>query len=215
MFGPNVSSWVAGWVDISPIWFVIPILLFTIFGSFAQGALVLYGAGLDASSVIHRLPRVQATLLLAVVGIALVYIGYFVYNLVSATGAFVTILVVITTPWMVINLIGHIQRKGWYKPEDLQVWNEGRRGGIYWFAAGWNLRALAAWAPATIVGLLFTQTTVWSGPWATAVAGIDMSVISSGVIAGVLYLLMTKLFPEPEYLLGEAIATDEVDHAGL
>jgi purine-cytosine permease-like protein len=63
-----------------------------------------------------------------------------------------------------------------------------------------------AWIPAVVVGLLFTQTTLFTGPWATKINGIDMSFISAAVIAAVLYLLLVRLFPEPREVMGPVTA---------
>jgi purine-cytosine permease-like protein len=202
MFPADAATWVQGWVAISPTWYVVPIMLVALLGTFAQGAVCLYGTGLDFSSLFPKLRRVPATLLLSSIGVAFVYVGFFLWSLMDSVSAFVVILVVLTTPWMVINLIGYRTRRGWYSPEDLQVFNQGRRGGIYWYTGGWNLRALAAWLPAVAVGLMFTQTTLLTGPWATAVKGIDMSFISAAAIAGVLYVVFLKLFPEPREVMG-------------
>jgi purine-cytosine permease-like protein len=204
MFPADAATWVQGWVAISPTWYAVPILLIALLGTFAQGAVCLYGTGLDFSSLFPKLHRVPATLALSSIGVAFVYVGFFVWNLMDSVSAFVVILVVVTTPWMVINLLGYWTRRGWYEPADLQVFNEGRRGGIYWYTGGWNLRALGAWLPSVVVGLLFTQTTLLTGPWATKISGIDMSFISAALLAAVLYLLLTRLFPEPRETMGPA-----------
>ncbi|MDX6730471.1 MAG: hypothetical protein QOC54_419 [Baekduia sp.] len=206
MFPADAPTWVAGWVAISPTWYMIPVLFIALLGTFAQGAVCLYGTGLDFSSLFPRLERVPATLALSSIGVALVYIGFFAFDLIGSVSAFVVLLVVVTTPWMVINLLGYWLRSGWYDPAALQVFNQGERGGIYWFTGGWNLRALVAWVPAVVVGLLFTQTTLFSGPWATKINGIDMSFISAAVIAAVLYLLLVRIFPEPREVMGPATA---------
>jgi hypothetical protein len=43
---------------------------------------------------------------------------------------------------------------GHYSESDLQVFNQGRTGGVYWFNDGVNRRGMAAWIPAAAVGLL-------------------------------------------------------------
>ena len=45
-----------------------------------------------------------------------------------------------------VILVGFIKCRGAYDPHDLQVFNEGRTGGRYWFSRGWNLRAIGATA---------------------------------------------------------------------
>ncbi|HTE62368.1 MAG TPA: hypothetical protein VK631_18580, partial [Solirubrobacteraceae bacterium] len=79
----------------------------------------------------------------------------------------------------------------------------GQRGGRYWFTAGLNLRAVGAWAPASVIGVLFSAAPpVYTGPWANAADGIDLSFLSAGVVGGVLYLAFLWLFPEPAAVFG-------------
>ena len=197
MFPSTITDWVQGLVQVSPVWYAIPIVLVALFGSFAQGGLCVYGTGLDTSSIIPQLKRVPATLVIGALGVATVFIGSFVYNLASAASAFLVILIVVTAPWLVINLIGYKLSGGQYYPHDLQVFNMRPRirGGAYWYTGGWNLAAMGAWAPATTVGLLFASTSFYVGPWANAAGGIDLSFISASVIAAVLYPLLVRVIP--------------------
>ena len=138
------------------------------------------------------------------------YLGAFVWDAISLVTAFVVMLTIITSPWMAILLIGFVSRKGWYDPPDLQVFNAGLRGGRYWFSAGWNLRAFAAWIPAVIVGLLMAHTTEYTGPWADWASGIDISVPVAIVIASVIYLIALKAFPESAEVVGKEPASHPI-----
>lgn len=46
-----------------------------------------------------------------------------------------------------------------------------------------------------IVGLLFTSTSVFSGPFINVVGGIDLSFTSSAIVGAMLYYILIKLFP--------------------
>lgn len=200
IFGPAELSFAPGLIGISPQWYVVAAIALGLLGSFGQGSVCLYGTGLDFSSLFPRLKRVPATLLVSSLSFVLVFIGRFVWNAVESVSAFVIILVVITAPWVVINLIGYAQRRGHYNVVDLQVFNEGRRGGIYWFTAGWNLRAVIAFVPSVVVGLLFVNTTLFKGPWADAANGVDLSLASAAVLSAIIYLALSMAFPEPAKL---------------
>jgi purine-cytosine permease-like protein len=184
-------------VDASPTWYVPMVILIGTVGTLAQGALCVYGVGLDTASLIPKLKRPAATLLLGVIGIAVVYLGAFVWDALALILAFVVILTILTAPFMVINLMGLLHRRGWYDPHDLQVFNRGEKGGRYWFTGGLNWRAVGAWIPAVIVGVLMAHTSEYTGPWAGWANGVDISVPTSMVIGGVLYALLLKLYPEP------------------
>lgn len=212
MFNDPTTDYVLGLTDIAPMWYVVPILIIGLVGGCGQGAIGLYGTGLDFSSLVPRVGRVPATLTIAAVASALVYLGTFAFDAVAMINAFVVILLVITTPWMVIMIEGHVYRRGLFHPADLQVFNQGLRGGRYWFTAGVNYRAVCAWAPGVVVGLMFTTTTAFSGPFAQLAGGIDLSFLLSGAVAGIAYAVLLALFPEPASIRGhsfKALVLDE------
>src|SRR3712207_9378602 len=60
--------------------------------------------------------------------------------------------------------------------EDVQVFNQGRVGGRYWFSDGVNWRGMAAWIPSAIVGLLFANyPPLIEGPFRNAAGGGEIS----------------------------------------
>ncbi|MGV2971300.1 cytosine permease [Mycolicibacterium sp. D3] len=187
-----------GFVTVSPPAFVAAIVVIALLGSCAQAALCVYGTGLDTSSIFPSLKRVPATLLIGAAGTALVYIGAFVYNLVAAATAFLLILLVVTAPWLVINLLGYHFCRGRYYAQDLQVFNLQPRisGGAYWFTRGWNIAAMTAWLVATGVGMMFVHTTLYVGPWSNAAGGVDLSFLSAAAIGGILYAVLVRLVPD-------------------
>jgi cytosine/uracil/thiamine/allantoin permease len=105
---------------------------------------------------------------------------------------------------MIIMMIGYVVRRGYYSPEDLQVFNQGRTGGRYWFSRGVNWRGMVAWIPAATAGLLFANyPPLIEGPFRNAVAGgIDVSLPVSLGLAAVIYLALLFAFPEPRYAFG-------------
>ncbi len=199
MFAEPGIPFVTGLVEISSDWYVVVILLIGILGSFAQGALGLYGTGLDTSSLIPRLARVPATLAIAAVAIALVYLGGLVLDAVETVSAFLLVLNVVCAPWMLITLLGMAYCRGHYRPYDLQLFNLGQSGGSYWYWHGVNMRAIVAFVPAVVVGLLFSNTTLFTGPWAETFSGVDVSVVSAAVIAVVVYGVALLISPETNH----------------
>jgi purine-cytosine permease-like protein len=205
-----------GLVAASPTWYVVPVLIIALLGTFAQSSLCLYGTGLDTSSLIPRLPRVRATLLISAVTVALVYIGGLLTNAEGTVSAFLLILLVICAPWMLITLMGYAYCRGRYRPYDLQLFNMGKTGGSYWYVSGLNMRAIAAFVPAVTVGLLFSQTTLYHGPFWDAFGGVDFSFISASVISVVIYGVLLMLWPErnhPTAAQGEVVLTHSEEEA--
>jgi purine-cytosine permease-like protein len=156
------------------------------------------------SSIVPRLSRVQATLVVAVLAVILVYVGTFATEMVNSVTVFLAFLAMVIAPWMVIIAIGFFSRGGWYDPDDLQVFNRGERGGRYWFTGGFNLRAFAAWVPASVIGCFFSSTTWFTGPGADLVDGADISFLVSAVIGGVIYWVLLRVAPEPAEVMAPA-----------
>jgi len=117
--------------------------------------------------------------------------------------AFIGAIVICTTPWMIIMTIGYVVRRGYYSEVDLQVFNQGRTGGMYWFSNGINWRGMAAWLPAAVGGLVFANyPPLIEGPFRNAAGGVDLSLFVAIGMAAVIYVGLLFAFPEPRYVFG-------------
>lgn len=192
--------YVFGLVAAAPLWFVPFLIYLGLASGTAQAVINTYGTGLDTSSIIPKLNRLQATAVACVVATAIVYAGYFWSELINSVATFLSLLAVLSVPWIVIMIIGFIHRGGFYWPDDVQVFNRGERGGLYWFWHGLNLRATGPWLIGATVGIFFTNTAWWTAPGTEWTDGTDIGFAVSAVIVAVLYPLMLKLFPEPREL---------------
>ncbi|MBR7896613.1 cytosine permease [Burkholderia multivorans] len=199
------NDYVGGLLAISPRWFLLPMCLIAIIGGMSTGTTALYGTGLDVSSMFPRLlTRVRATLLIGTIAIAFIFIGRFWFNLVESVSTFSTLICTFSCPWMAIMVIGYVTRRGYYLADDLQVFNRGLRGGHYWFAHGWNLRAMGAWLPAAFVGLACVNLPgQFVGPLGHLAGGLDLSVPVSFVVGAALYIVLLTLYPEPDGVYGQ------------
>lgn len=174
----------------SPTWYAVLLLPFAVFGGVALVAQSLYSAGLDLEALIVRLTRAQATVVIAVVGVILVYLGLLAAVQSSIAAGFL-VLAELSAPWAVIVGIGYLRTGGRYHADDLQVFNRRRTGGRYWYSGGWSWQAALAWAVGSVVGLLMIQTQLFSGPLSGIAGGVDISLIAGSVVAAVLYLALT------------------------
>ncbi|MFJ3580791.1 cytosine permease [Streptomyces sp. NPDC090127] len=178
-------------VAASPAWYVVPLLLAATAGTVGNAGLMLYSMGLDLDAILPRVSRARATLVVAAVATAFVFLGHFASDAQSAMTSFVLLLTAIGTPWAVITLIGHARCKGAYDPEALQVYNRRARGGAYWFTAGWHPRATVCWVLGAATGLAAVSTPLYEGPLLALTGGIDCSFVLSGVVGGLLYAVLT------------------------
>jgi purine-cytosine permease-like protein len=196
-------DYVGGLLAVAPGWYFMPLCVIALIGGLSTGTTSLYGTGLDMSSVFARLSRVSATILVGGASIAFIFIGRFAANLVQSVSTFAALIVTCTLPWMVIMTIGLITRRGYYRPDDLQVFTRGQRGGAYWFNQGWNWRGMAAWFPSAAIGLCFVNVpNQFVGPLGQIAGGVDISIPITVILAAALYLIALNLYPEDRAVFG-------------
>jgi purine-cytosine permease-like protein len=202
------SDWVTGLVALAPNWYLVPLVLIGIVGSFGQGTICLYGSGLDFASIMPSLQRPAATLVLSVLALVLVYVGTMVWNAEESVTAFLQVVGVGMGSWLAIVLVGHYKRGGYYNVHDLQVFNRRESGGVYWYTNGWNLRALFAFVVSTTIGLLALQCSFYTGPLSNIADGVDLSWSSAFVIGGALYFIILMFAPEHQGVKGETLTAE-------
>lgn len=198
------NNYIGGLLAVSPQWYFLPLCMIALVGGLSTGTTALYGTGLDISSIFPKvLRRVSATVLIGCLSIVFIFVGWFVFNLTVAVSTFAVLIITCTSPWITIMVMGYIQRKGYYSPDDLQVFNRGRRGGIYWFCHGWNWRGMAAWVLSAGIGMLFVNIPgQFVGPLGRLFHDIDFSLPITLCSAAVFYGVLTKFFPEPAAVFG-------------
>ncbi len=196
-------DYTGGLIAVAPRAFFMPLLLLAVLSGMSTGTTSLYGTGLDFSSVFPRLTRPQATLFIGTISIGLIFVGRFGFNLVDAITTFVSLIVVTTTPWMVVMMIGYYVRRGWYDPDAMQVFNRGQRGGLYWFSGGWNVQGMTAWILSATLALLMVNMPGHFVGWLGHLAGdLDLSLLAALVLPALLYPALLHLVPEPRAVFG-------------
>lgn len=181
----------------APAWYIIPLVYIGLGAGTSQAVVDTYGTGLDVSSIIPKLKRVSATTIACIISALLVYAGYFWNSLTQGISVWLQIFPVFAVPWAVIIICGFIQRRGYYNIEDVQVFNRGQRGGIYWFTHGINWRALGVLITASAIGLCFANNDLYVGPGAALVGGTDVGSLVAGVVAVLAYPVVLRIFPDP------------------
>ena len=84
-----------GLVELAPLWYVPMLLYLGLASGTAQAVINTYGTGLDTSSIIPKLTRVQATLVACAVATLLVYLGYFFSGIIDAVSTALSLLAVL------------------------------------------------------------------------------------------------------------------------
>lgn len=197
------ANYTGGLLAVTPGWFFAPLFLLAILSGMSTGTTSLYGTGLDFSSVLPRLSRPRATLFIGLLACVLIFVGRFYFSLESSIDTLITLIVVTTTPWMVIMMIGYVTRRGYYLPEAMQVFNRGQRGGAYWFHRGWNVAGIVAWISSSLLALLLVNSPGQFVGWLGHLAGdVDTSLLAALVLPAAIYPACLYLFPEPRAVYG-------------
>lgn len=182
------TPFIQGIIEAAPIMFVLPLTFIGIVGGLTQGSFALYGAGLGLETISSKLNRITTTSIINIISLILIFLVVFVYNLTDLINAFVTIIIVGISPWLSIFLIGYFKCKGEYNAQALHQDGPGQ----YWYSNGFNIKAIVSWGVAMFIGLLFTNTSIFVGPFANIMGGIDISFISSLIISAVLFTLLSE-----------------------
>ncbi|KAA3621064.1 MAG: nitrate reductase [Proteobacteria bacterium] len=214
-FTDPTMNYAIGMVEMSPGWYLLPVLFIALVPGTAQAVINIYSMGLDFSAIVPKLSRVQSTILLGIVATVLVYIGAVYEQVANLVASFLAILIIVGAPWVMINIIGFINRRGYYYPEHLQVFNRGEEGGRYWFVGGLEPRATVAWATAVLVGIFFINTGWYVSPGAKMLGETDIGLIVSTTTAALVYITLLYKFPEPAYLFGPEGATFRMNESAI
>ncbi|CAM5235883.1 Cytosine permease OS=Streptomyces tendae OX=1932 GN=F3L20_06850 PE=3 SV=1 [Streptomyces tendae] len=108
-------------------------------------------------------------------------------------------------------MIGSVRCGGVYDADALQVFNRRARGGMYWYRSGWNVPATAAWAVGAGVGVLAVSLPSYEGPLLSLTGGVDCSFLLSGLVGGVVYVLV----PQPRANASKEPGVDSLSPSGV
>jgi NCS1 family nucleobase:cation symporter-1 len=168
---------------------ILPILAISLLGSDALNA---YTGMLAVESVRSTFQKVVASRAARVIGLLLIFVvatvlaesGYKTF--LTSFENFINVLLFFFVPWTVINLIDfYIVKKGRYDVKSFFT-----PKGVY---GGWRLTALIPYVIALAVQVPFIDQTLYIGPAVKALGGADISWLVGFVVAGVLYLIATRI----------------------
>ena len=197
------ADYTGGLLTVTPNLFLAPLLVLAVLSGMSTGTTSLYGTGLDFSSVFPRLSRPRATLLIGIFACVLIFVGRFYFSLFGSISTFVSLIIVTTTPWMVVMIIGYVVRRGFYIPDAMQIFNRGQTGGPYWFVRGWNVAGMSAWIVSSAIALLTVNIPGHFVGWLGELAGgLDISLLAALILPAILYPMCLNLFPEPRAIYG-------------
>jgi NCS1 family nucleobase:cation symporter-1 len=162
----TASNPVAAIRALLPAWVAVPYLIAAFGGLLLSNHLSVYSAGLTTLTLGVRIKRVYAV----VVDVVVTFFGSIYFMLIAGSFytpfiAFISLLAIPITAWVGVFVVDMLRRRS-YDPAALI---DMKRSSRYWYHAGIEPRAVAAWALAIIAGYLFTTAGTSSSAWFTGV----------------------------------------------
>ena len=163
----TASNPVAAIRALLPAWVAVPYLIAAFGGLLLSNHLSVYSAGLTTLTLGVRIKRVYAV----VVDVVVTFFGSLYFMLVAGSFytpfvAFISLLAIPITAWVGVFVVDMLRRRS-YDPVALMDMS---RSSGYWYRAGIEPRAVAAWALAIVSGYLFTTAgTSSDDAWFTGV----------------------------------------------
>jgi purine-cytosine permease-like protein len=183
------ASFPLAFSDLSPLWFLVPIVILAVVGNAIGGGINIYNSALDLHTVLWRFSRFSNALIVTAVSLVTTYLAVVVWNVTDFLSTFTDVISAILAPWLAIMIIGHFRAKGRYKVIDLHAYTTPGNRGVYWYKDGFEFRALASWAVAAVVAVMFSSSTDLVGPISEHLDKIDLSFLSGFIVGGALYLV--------------------------
>ncbi|GAA2528056.1 MULTISPECIES: purine-cytosine permease family protein [Streptomyces] len=190
----------AGLEAILPGWFFPVFLLALVLGTIAVNALTAYSAGLALQAVGFRIPRSRSVLLDGVAAVSLTLYGLLVSDFLDTVSNVLQLTVVLLGPAMAVYATDIVLRRNRY--DGAALMDESPRS-RFWYAAGFHPAGAVALGGGVAASALCVNT-LYTGPVAGVLAGVDLSLPVGTVVASVLYALLVRNAGDPRTAPGPA-----------
>ncbi|NGO73005.1 purine-cytosine permease family protein, partial [Streptomyces boncukensis] len=178
----------SGLEGILPGWFASVFPLALVLGTVSLNALTAYSAGLALQSAGVRLRRSVSVLLLGAAAVSLTLYALLVSNFLDTVSNVLQLTVVLLGPAMAIYATDIVLRRNRY---DGPALTDESPGGVFWFRHGVNWAGAAAFALGATAAALCVDT-LYTGPLATALDGMDLALPVGIVTAATAYALLGR-----------------------
>ncbi|POX38861.1 nitrate reductase [Streptomyces sp. Ru73] len=182
--GLDMSDPQAALESVLPGWFVPVFVIAVVLNAVANNGMTAYSAGLSIQSVGVRLARIPAVLVIGALGTAMTLYAILVFDFLTSVNMMLQLVVVITGPAMAVAVTDLALRRNRYHGEELL---RQERGGPFWYRGGVHWPGILALLIGGAAALLWAHTTFWTGPLATATAGVDLAIPAGMGSAALVY----------------------------
>ncbi|MFE1909161.1 purine-cytosine permease family protein [Streptomyces gardneri] len=173
---------------ILPGWFNPVFLLALVLGTISINALTAYSAGLALQAVGLRIRRTVSVLFDGAVAVALTLYGLLVSNFLDTVSNALQVIVVLSGPLMAVYATDIVLRRFRY---DGPALSDETPGGPFWYTRGVNPAGALALA-AGVASAALCVNTLYTGPVAGALGGLDLSLPVGMTVAATLYALLMR-----------------------
>ncbi|CAL2064099.1 MULTISPECIES: purine-cytosine permease family protein [Streptomyces] len=171
-----------------PAWFRPVFLLALVLGTIALNALTAYSAGLALQAVGLRIRRQVSVLIDGTVSVSLTLYALLVSNFLDTVGDVLQLTVVLLGPSTAVYAVDIVLRRNRYDGPALA---DESPAGPFWFTGGVNWRGALALCLGVAASALCVDT-VYTGPLATALGGVDLALPAGLVVSAAAYALLTR-----------------------
>jgi NCS1 family nucleobase:cation symporter-1 len=170
-----------------PDWMLVPYLLTAVFGLIAAADLSMYSSGLNLITGGIKVGRTTAIAVDAVlISVGGLYITVVAQDFYGPFTTFLTLLAVPLTAWAAVFLTDLPRRR-----YDTGALIDTTPHSAYWYTGGVHLPALISWVAATGLGVLYTRTPWFTGPFAAGWLGRNgLGWLVAGVSGALLYAVL-------------------------
>lgn len=183
-----------------PAWMAVPYLLTAIGGLIAGADLNLYSSGLNLLTLGLKLERYKTVLIDGTLMIAgAVYVMLIAQNFLGTFESFLQLLADGLTAWGAIFLVDMLLRRGYDSASLADSSSQSR----YYYWSGVNPVAIVAWLAGILVGLAFTVSPFFTGPFAIGIfATSSLGYLIGFLVSGVLYATLVRFYRAKEVPAG-------------
>nr|WP_145486099.1 MULTISPECIES: cytosine permease [Streptomyces] len=171
-----------------PAWFRPLFLLALVLGTIALNALTAYSAGLALQAVGLRIRRQVSVLIDGTVSVSLTLYALLVSNFLDTVGDVLQLTVVLLGPSTAVYAVDILLRRNRY---DGPALTDESPDSPFWFTGGVNRRGALALCLGVAASALCVDT-VYAGPLATALGGVDLALPAGLVVSAAAYALPAR-----------------------
>jgi nucleobase:cation symporter-1, NCS1 family len=174
----EASNPIAGIGSALPHWMMVPYLLTATGGLIAEADLSLYSSGLNLLAIGVRVARYKSVVIDAVVMFLVsVYVLFVSQNFMNSLESFLTLIGIGLAAWEAVFI-------------TYRLFGHSFQGGLSCKRRN-HVGAFLSWVAGAILGLLFTDSSLYHGPFAKGIfAGSSLGVMLSFLSSGILYALI-------------------------